>query len=475
MSLDGIKFKTVCGNEYEYCSKSCIVFKKGEINSEDSSKRKILWGNLCSNLSENNDYDLNVNQVEELLYRTGFRHLSLEVTEECNLRCKYCCYSEEYKSQRYHGKNNMTWDIAKKAIDWYFKSYKKAKTFNPNLTPVIGFYGGEPLLNIKLIKQCVLYAKTLFTRDDKLYITLTTNGVLLNEDIIQFFHEEDVNMIVSLDGDKVSHDRNRVLKNGQGTFDIVMNNIRKINEIRNSEVFVNSVFDLKTNLKNVFDFFDDHPNIINLNISPVFYSGTDYYEQFTDEDTNKFYEKYNDLLKQFLEIVTDENFQHRPNKIPFVVKFFGNNYCSKTLMKRPLTPEGGVIKYTGNCIPGNKVFVDTKGDFYMCEKVTRDWKIGDIQSGLDFKKILEIINFYNSATSKCKDCVIRNHCNTCFAMHTSSGDLHVNDDDCKSNITTYKESLELTYSILEKNPYWLRTYLDEYYDKLMKVGDIQGC
>ncbi len=143
-------------------------------------------------------------------------------------------------------------------------------------------------------------------------------------------------------------------------------------------------------------------------------------------------------------------------------------------MKDVLSQRRSLIKYTGNCIPGSNIFVDIKGDFHMCEKVTRNWKIGDIKSGLDFKKILEIINCYNFTISNCDKCVIRNNCPTCFAIHSSSGSLNVNDDDCKSNISNYKKCLELTYSVLEKNPYWLKTYLDEYYDKL-KVGEKKGC
>lgn len=144
-------------------------------------------------------------------------------------------------------------------------------------------------------------------------------------------------------------------------------------------------------------------------------------------------------------------------------------------MKKLLNPEGGVIKYTGNCIPGTKIFVDIKGDFHICEKVTRDWKIGNVHSGLDFEAILEIINLYNSATSNCKQCVIRNNCPTCFVVHTANGNLKVDEDTCELNISNYKQCLEVTYSILEKNPRWLRAYLDEYYDKLTKAGGIQNC
>lgn len=475
---DGIKFETFRGNKYKFCSKTNIVVKQNEDAEYDDNNRRDLWNDFYSKLYkdyESDWYNLDsAEKVEELLCRTGFRQLVIEVTSSCNLRCSYCCFSENYENFRSHGYENMTWDIAKKSIDLYFEYYKKAKTFNPNLRPVIGFYGGEPLLNFKLIKQSVLYIKTLFTESDNLYLNLTTNGILLNEDIIQFFNNEGVTVVVSIDGDKLSHDRNRVFENGKGTFDIVMNNVSKMYEITKERVYVNTIYDIKTNLENVFNFFDKHQHLCNIGISPVNPHGTDYYKKFSENDMENHLELEKRLLNEFIEIVTDEDFLNKQAQYPFMVHFFGRS-SSSPLMKSILQPDRGVIRYTGTCTPGTKIFVDTRGSFHMCEKVTRDWSIGDVHSGVDFKKILEIIDYYNLTTSKCKNCAIKNVCTNCFATIEDHGKLNIDKNSCKRNIDNYKKSLELTYSILEKNSYWFEFYLDEYYKNLRKIGGIKGC
>lgn len=83
----------------------------------------------------------------------------LEVSSACNFRCKYCTYSEYYESTRCHGTENMSFSVAKKAIYYYFKNFEIIHKRNALRKPIINFYGGEPLLNYKLIKECVEYVK----------------------------------------------------------------------------------------------------------------------------------------------------------------------------------------------------------------------------------------------------------------------------------------------------------------------------
>jgi Arylsulfatase regulator (Fe-S oxidoreductase) len=125
-------------------------------------------------------------------------NLILQVTQQCNLRCKYCAYSGNYYN-RSHTSNRMDFETAKKAIDFYLKRSEKADQL------ALSFYGGEPLLEFELIKKCVSY---ILQRkgDKKILFTMTTNGTLMTEDVIEFLVKYEFNLMISLDGDKKSHD-----------------------------------------------------------------------------------------------------------------------------------------------------------------------------------------------------------------------------------------------------------------------------
>ena len=126
--------------------------------------------------------------------------------------------------QRSHSNKDMHWETAKKSIDFLREHSVDSTQVN------IGFYGGEPLLRFSLIKQIVAYAREKFDGKE-LAFTITTNGTLLNEEIISYFEKEDVQLMISLDGPKEIHDKNRVFPNGQGSFDTVMENLERLKAI----------------------------------------------------------------------------------------------------------------------------------------------------------------------------------------------------------------------------------------------------
>ena len=118
----------------------------------------------------------------------------------------------------------MTWETAKKAIDFL----REHSVDSPEVN--IGFYGGEPLLEFPLLKKAVEYSEQQF-EGKKLTFNITTNGTLLNDEMIYFFQDHDVSLMISLDGPKEINDKNRVFANGKGTFDTVAKQISRIREI----------------------------------------------------------------------------------------------------------------------------------------------------------------------------------------------------------------------------------------------------
>ena len=165
-----------------------------------------------------------VTELDDIL-ENKVENVTLEVTEKCNLRCKYCIYHPSHPEYRAFGHENMKWDVAKKAIDFFKKSIPKMQKNRH-----IGFYGGEPLLEIELIKKAVSYAKEVFG-EKKVNFNMTTNATLLNMDIADFLVQNDFNITISLDGPRNIHNKNRIFANSnKGTFDLIMENIALIRE-----------------------------------------------------------------------------------------------------------------------------------------------------------------------------------------------------------------------------------------------------
>jgi len=166
------------------------------------------------------DYEIEYPQCEyiEDILKNCMRTITLQVTQNCNLRCKYCVYSGSYEN-RIHTNKRMSFETAQKAIDFLHDHSSLSAAVS------IGFYGGEPLLEIDLIKKCVDYAKKIFDGKD-LSFTMTTNATLLTETIMDFLVENNFYVTISFDGPQKIQDKNRVLADGKhGSFNIVIKNV----------------------------------------------------------------------------------------------------------------------------------------------------------------------------------------------------------------------------------------------------------
>ncbi|MCB2362189.1 radical SAM protein [Clostridium estertheticum] len=399
----------------------------------------------------------------------GFKQLVLETTSSCNLRCKYCIYSDQYPTYKTYENKYMSFDLAKKAVDLYLKNFKRVQYRNPSRTATIGFYGGEPLLNFKLIKQVVNYIKEEYT--EKVSFNLTTNGLLFLGEVQDFLAKNDFCIIVSLDGNEENHDRNRVKINGEGSFSEVMNNIGSFrkNHPDYGKFALSACYDLKSDLLEYEKFINDE-NLFLAKLALIEASNTTYYNQFTQNDIDKFNENNEILGRKFYTAAKEGKVE----KNSFLYSYIGLNYSQFAFHSVYNEKRPAILPYTGACIPGEKLYVTIDGNIHMCEKINSNYPIGNISDGLNYNEIINIINRYNDVvTRKCNECNVTRFCNLCYSQcSTCSNEFNNSDNVCKNIETNTINTLVKYVNLLEIRPDLFEDVTVEYFGQIYeKAGE----
>ena len=177
--------------------------------------------------------------------QTVVKALCLHIAHDCNLACEYCFAGEG----EYHGRRAlMSLEVGKKALDFLV-----ANSGN-RINLEVDFFGGEPLMNWQVVKELVEYGRSLEEPNNKKFrFTLTTNGVLLNDEIMEFADREMANIVLSIDGRREVHDRMRPFRGGQGSYDIIVPKFLKVAESRGQTgYYVRGTF-----TRNNLDFSED--------------------------------------------------------------------------------------------------------------------------------------------------------------------------------------------------------------------------
>ena len=349
--------------------------------------------------------------IEHLVDRC-INDITLQVTRDCNFKCRYCLYASDNGIDRNHENLNMSWETAKKSIDFLY-----SHAFDTEVI-TIAFYGGEPLLNFKLIVDVVEYAEKLFY-SKKIEYRMTINGSILTDDIIEFIVKYNFLIVVSLDGPEEIQNRHRKFcESGNDTFKVVYENVKKIkgkyeDYFNNNVSFMPVVFP-DENYQLMITFFTNL-NISEGNITPLMVdlNGVDY----TESRCVSTYELEKNKLYNINKVKDDELYV-KLNKI----------YNKKSIV----SPKW---HHNGSCIPAIKrVFVDVKGVFYQCERiVVHDaLSIGDVENGLNMKKVIDFLNIGKLTESKCKTCWAIRFCEMCIA--------HCNDVE-KNKISSYQKNI----------------------------------
>ena len=360
----------------------------------------------------------------------GIQKITLQVTQSCNFRCVYCEFTEGIQNRR-HSPKSMSWDVAKKAIDFLAARIRDSRFVD------VGFYGGEPLLELDLVKRVIDYAEIVL-EGKKYSFSMTTNGSLLSLDIAKYLLSRNVNVMISLDGPKENHDRNRVFAaDGSGTYETIWRNIDAIkSELPEfyEKISFNSVIDPACDYQCTKSFFRAFPemNFQTPMMSPQ--PGT------VLHITEGFLEAYKN--EQLLGLLYMQGAVEHRDISPISANYAaGFKNTMKEFHRRQELPDR--IGHSGPCMPGvMRLFVDTEGYLFPCERVSESseaMKIGHIDQGFILDKVTELLNVAKLTEDACKDCWAITHCKTCAK--------YADDGKCLSAQMVYKNCPSVKSSV----------------------------
>ena len=337
--------------------------------------------------------------------------LCLHVAHACNMTCGYCFAGKG----EYHGeKAIMSYEVGRRALDWLVEN----SGTRTNLE--VDFFGGEPLLNFDVVKQLVDYGRSIEKEAGKNFrFTLTTNGMLLDDEVIEFANREMSNVVISLDGRKCVNDKMRRTHENQGTYDMILPAFKKLAESRNQQdYYVRGTYthyntDFASDIIHMADL-----GFKELSIEPVV-APPDAPYALQEDDIPKLLSEYERLATEMLE-------RKREGK--------GRDF---TFYHYMIDLEGGpcIVKRISGCGVGTEyVAVTPSGDLYPCHQFVGDEKflLGNIYDGITNDSICD----------EFKSCNIYSHeeCSDCFAKLYCSG-------GCAANSWNFHKSINDAYDI----------------------------
>lgn len=466
-----ILFRSRRGSEYSYndCSGMIFPLQSGAIEKIQMEQGHYLG--IGSIASANAPNIVTAAQVRDFSEKNSFNQLILEMTARCNFRCVYCIYGDHYPATRTFANHDMDFSTAKSAVDYYMANFERKFRRNPNAAPSIGFYGGEPLLRFDLLCETVAYIETNYACYPELKFTITTNGLLLSEDVRRYLTEHDFAVIVSLDGYRENHDRNRLTAEGHTTFDEVFANIKAFQqEFPEHEKFGLSVcYDFQTDLFQMDDFIRKE-NLFIVKLAQVSGTNSTYYAGVSEEEKAKHFAQYDILKDRFFEIVKKGRLPHNS----FLFPLFGTAYAEFAFHPMIREQRPAFSPYTATCIPGDKIYVTADGRLHMCERVPHDMPIGNVNDGLDFQVIADLISRYNEQVcDACPSCSTTKVCGLCYAVVRNEGDFKCTEGYCDAVEIRSRNMLTDMVELLEINPELLEEITVDYYRTVIeKVGHI---
>ena len=338
--------------------------------------------------------------------------LCLHVAHTCNLNCSYCFASQG----KYHGDRAvMSFEVGKRALDFLVENSGARRNLE------VDFFGGEPLMNFQVVKDLVAYARSIEKEKGKNFrFTLTTNGMLVDDDVIEFANRECHNVVLSLDGRKEIHDEFRVDYNGKGSWETIVPKFQKFVEAREGKgYYMRGTFTHRNP-----DFLKDIQQMLDvgfseLSMEPVVCAEGDP-SALTEEDLPIVMEQYEQLAQLML--------QRDQEGKPFTFYHYMID----------LTGGPCIYKRISGCGSGTEYMAVTPwGDLYPCHQFVGEekFRLGDIWEGVTNHAIqCEFANCNVYAHPECRDCWARLYCSggcAANAYHSTGSVTGVYEYGCK--------------------------------------------
>lgn len=407
---------------------SCVDTNSGSIHIIDEITYKLLENenfrneSIINNLYEEFDkqsVDEAIAEINELIenkmlytdsievnknMKTAVKAMCLNIAHDCNLKCEYCFASQgNFKGE----KNMMSLEVGKKALDFLVKNSGSRVNLE------VDFFGGEPLMNFDVVKELVAYGRSLEKEYNKHFrFTITTNGVLLDDDKIDFINENMDNVVLSIDGRKEINDRMRKTVNDRGSYDVILQNFKNLVSKRNGKGY----FARGTFTANNLDFSEDVKHLHSLgfesiSVEPVVASPTELYA-LTEDHIDTLKDEYEKLARYYIE--SNKNKDGGFDFFHFNIDI-DNGPC---IYKRSIGCGAGV----------EYLAVTPEGHFYPCHQFVGDERfiIGNVNEGIIRT---DIVNDFKSVSVNNKE-----KCKECWAKYYCSGGCHANAFNFNNNI-----------------------------------------
>ena len=329
--------------------------------------------------------------------------ICLHVAHDCNLACKYCFAGKgEYNGE----KALMSYETGKQALDFLVANSGTRHNLE------VDFFGGEPLMNFEVVKQLTAYGRSLEKKYNKNFrFTLTTNGILVDDEVIDFCNKEMCNVVLSIDGRKCVNDRMRVTRNGQGSYDHILPKFLKFVEQRgNKDYYLRGTYtgfnkDFASDILHLADL-----GFKELSMEPVVCDPKEEYA-LHDEDVPALCEQY--------QLLADEMLRRQREKNGFTFYHYMIDLMGGPCIAKRISGCGVGVEYMA---------VTPTGELYPCHQFVSDpnFLLGNVWDGVQHPEVLDEFKHCNVyAHKECKDCFARLYCSGGCAANAfhSTGDI----------------------------------------------------
>lgn len=404
----------------------------------------------------NNKSNQYLNIIDIIYQLSNLKQLTFEITDSCNLNCKYCGYGEFYKDFDKRENKNLSLKKAEILLDYLNEYWNSSKNISASRNIYISFYGGEPLLNMKFVQEIVQYIEQLDCPSRLFAFSMTTNVLLLKKNI-QYLVEKDFNLLISLDGNE-ENTSYRVNKAGKSSYNLILENVKYVQlnypKYFKKKVNFNAVLHNKNSVKEIYSYFKDNfdniPSIGELNTNGIRKEKqTEFVKTYRNSEESLMHAENYELIEKDM-FLKSSNYQMITTYLHQYSGFVYKDY-NELLYGKPKSDDW----ITGTCMPfEKKMFVTVNGKILPCERIGHQHALGKVTDQrvvLDFEEIAQKYNnYFAKLVKQCSHCHNTKACVQCI----------FNLDDLQNRPVCYgfmsdksmNQYTQQVYNFLQKNP-----------------------